>query len=241
MPPQLLTSFFRLVAVFLVFSFMNTPTGYTEPQAHLGRLEKISLPPDNPYTSIDIRENNEAMDALMGHDEIEKSVRIQKIIEHPEGFNPAVLFLLSYVLFQKGRKDEAMFWFYAGQLRARYDANRCADESAKTAVRDLNAKIGPYINPYAFQDLEKLKQTVAKVLEWDRMTPYLYDQRWINLHGMGAILSALKGQDEFKTGLDEDMSVPESQWEEIHRKTQEEYLAGFKEALKILEERKFGI
>ena len=64
MPPQLLTSFFRLVAVFLVFSFMNTPTGYTEPQAHLGRLEKISLPPDNPYTSIDIRENNEAMDAL---------------------------------------------------------------------------------------------------------------------------------------------------------------------------------
>lgn len=42
-----------------------------------------------------------------------------------------------------------------------------------------------------FKRLTKLEELVPKVVEWDRKTPYNYDHRWINLHGMDAMLSGL--------------------------------------------------
>jgi hypothetical protein len=203
----------------------------------LGHLEKLSLSADNPYAKIDVKESTEAVDILAGKDYAAKAGKAEQVLAHPEKYNPPVLYMLSYVLFQQGRKDEAMFWFYAAQVRGRYDANRCADLSARPAVQELNRKIGPYINPYAFQDLEKLKQTVVRALEWERTTPHLYDQRWINLHGTEATTSAMKSLSGAQIHEEPVMSLPESQWEEIHKKTLDEYMADFKEALGILKER----
>jgi len=38
-----------------------------------------------------------------------------------------------------------------------------------------------------------LKGTIDRVLAWDDSTPYRYDYRWINLHGLNAIHSGLGG------------------------------------------------
>ena len=226
-----------LIYSFLVLSFVRIQTAASQPEEKIGHLEKVSLSADNPYAKIDLKDNNEAMDVLIGSDPELKAAKADEVLAHPEKYNPPVLYMLSYVLFQQGRKDEAMFWFYAGQLRGRFDANRCADISARSAVAALNQKIGPYVNPYAFQDIDKLKATVAKVMEWDKATPHLYDHRWVNLHGMESMNWALKSLGGAKLDPAPVMSLPESEWEDIHRKTQEEYMSGFKEALEILKER----
>ncbi|MCB0375557.1 MAG: hypothetical protein KDD04_06530, partial [Sinomicrobium sp.] len=162
--------------------------------------------------------------------------QISEIIQNAENYAPPVFYLMSFALFEDDQKDDAMFWFYAGQLRGRYDANRCADKSAGAAISELNAQFGPAINRYAFQNLDKLEEIVSKVLHWDRITPHNYDHRWINLHGMEAMVSLLEIQEGKTTTEDIVMSRPESEWEEIFRQTQETYLTGFKEALKMMQE-----
>jgi hypothetical protein len=77
--------------------------------------------------------------------------------------------------------------------------------------------------------LAKLEELVPQVVEWDRKTPHNYDHRWINLHGMGAVMS---GQDVDNSGdKPAALSLPEEQWIEIEEETRVEYLAGFREAM----------
>lgn len=230
-----------LIYISLVLSLLNASPAFGQTEELYSHLEKLSLQTDSPYARIDLKENNEAMDALIGDDSARQAAMVEEILAHPEKFNPPVLYMVSYVLFKQGRKDEGMFWFYAGQLRGRFDANRCADVSARSAVQDLNEKIGPYVNPYAFEDLDKLKQTVAKVMAWDEVTPHLYDQRWINLHGTDVTASALKSLNGSAINAAPVMSLPEAEWAEIQRRTRDEYLSDFKEALEILKERQAAV
>jgi hypothetical protein len=137
-----------------------------------------------------------------------------------------VLYELSRTLFSLGQKDEAAFWFYAGQLRARFDANRCSDISARQAVAVLNQEYGTPINQYAFQDLSKLESLIHRVVEWDRSTPHNYDHRWINLHGLEATLSAMGEESSNKP-----LSLPSEQWETIAENTRKKHLENFEEVL----------
>lgn len=56
----------------------------------------------------------------------------QEMKAQPSKFTPVAYFILSHYLFNTARKREAMKWFYAGQVRARYDSERCADLSTHT-------------------------------------------------------------------------------------------------------------
>ena len=132
-------------------------------------------------------------------------------------------------MFQDGKKDEGAFWFYAGQLRARFDANRCADVSARQAVGVLNQTYGSLINQYALQDIPKLESLVSRVIEWDKVTPHNYDHRWINLHGMNAMMSGLSSKDA--PAAPATLSLPKDQWDSIAEKTRDHYLSGFKQAM----------
>ena len=76
--------------------------------------------------AIDLRSTEEAMAAMQGNDAAKKQSAVEMVKKHSENYAPPALFGLSKSLFEAGKKDDAMFWFYAGQLRARYDANRCA-------------------------------------------------------------------------------------------------------------------
>ena len=177
---------------------------------------------------IDVRLLNETVEILTkGTAEARQQV-IERIKAYPENFAPPVFYVLSAVLFNDGKKDEALFWFYAGQLRARFDANRCADVSAEGAVELLNDQFGPPINRYAFRDIPTLEKLVPRVVDWDQKTPHSYDQRWINLHGMGAMMSGLS----LSEAEQQEFSLPKEQWDEIAEKTRADYLSDFMEVLK---------
>jgi hypothetical protein len=181
----------------------------------------IPIEPIGVYKTIDVRLANDTIKAL--HDSKgEKRVQImQKITDEPENFAPPVLYFLSSLLFEQGKKDEATFWFYAGQLRGRIDANICADKSARAAIGELNQRFGMPINQYSFKDIPKLTNTVNQVLAWEEKTPCTYDRRWINLHGMNAVTGETNSP----------LSAPKEQWEAIRKSTRDDYRSSFYEAL----------
>lgn len=189
-----------------------------------GLAENVTVKPQGAYATIDTSRATQTMRALA--DPAQRPAIVDAVQAHPENYEPPVLFALSQALFADGKKDEGAFWFYAGQLRARFDANRCADESARSAVGVLNNNYGPPVNQYMFKDLAKLEALIPKVVEWDRKTPHNYDPRWINLHGMNAMLSGMDGGKS-----DETMSLPASEWDAIAEKTRKDYLSGFQEAM----------
>ena len=182
--------------------------------------------PQGALAEIDTRLARETMRALQEGGADEKAKAVDAILASPDRFAPPVLYLLSNVLFERGDMDEAAFWFYAGQLRARVDANRCVDPTARQAVSVLNNEYGPPINRYAFKDIPKLEALIPRVVEWDKTTPRNYDHRWINLHGMDAILST-----SGPPGPDASLSLPPEQWERIDDTTRADYLDGFRKAM----------
>lgn len=94
-----------------------------------------------------------------------------EILNDPKALTePALMFSPAYFLMVHGRKDESVFWFYAAQLRFRYQAAiKQGDYGQVLSVMLMT--VGPSINNYAFLDTAKLSNTIDRVLEWDRVTP----------------------------------------------------------------------
>ncbi|WP_298438833.1 hypothetical protein [Geobacter sp.] len=84
----------------------------------------------------------------------------------------ATICLMAYRLFLLGERDEAVFWFYAGQLRLRYYLGIYKGDPTAAGVLDAVVEtFGPPINQYAFGDIPKLAKTIGDVLAWDEKTP----------------------------------------------------------------------
>lgn len=91
-----------------------------------------------------------------------------EIVNHPANLKePLQLFSAAFVLFQNGRKDEGVFWFYAAQLRTRQQIVLEQGDRGQLLTIMLMT-MGPFINNYAFQNTENLNRILDRVLEWDR-------------------------------------------------------------------------
>lgn len=189
----------------------------------------IEVKPDNIYKEIDVARHNNAIAILSCEDKVLKVQIVLDILANPNYYNPPVLYALSKELFSERKKDDACFWFYVGQLRARYDANLCMDNTAKGAVSNLTRMYGEEINKYAIKNLDELEITVQKVVDFVKNNDENYDHRWINLHGMDAMISGLD-----TNSVPKELSQPKEKWAEIKLKTIEDYHANFREALESM-------
>ena len=59
------------------------------------------------------------------------------------------------------RPAEAAVSYYAGQLRARYDATRCTDPSAAAALGLLRDRYGEPVNRWAFADPRRVRRAAV--------------------------------------------------------------------------------
>jgi len=101
----------------------------------------------------------------MSPEQIEKGIEKQ---------HPAAYYILAEKLLASGQKDEAVFWFYAGQLRFRFHiaANPNLTPSGDPALlASFNEVLGVPINQYAYGNLKALHATIDRVLAWDKDTP----------------------------------------------------------------------
>lgn len=178
--------------------------------------QNIEVTPKGIYKEIDVAEQNKMIEKLT--DSLSWKDAAMIVSQNPNKYSPPVLYVLAAMLFEDAKQNEAMYWFYLAQLRARYDANRCADETARQAITILNNGFGPPINEYAFKHTDQLKITIANVVKFVQENEELYDNRWINLHGMDAMIGSLSSNKK-KTEL----SFPKKDWPKIKKETVDGY------------------
>ena len=124
-------------------------------------------------------------------------------IEHQ---HPVAALELSKRLWEAGRKDEAVFFFYLGQLRfrARLLANPNGDPTGGRVLFDaLMSAMGPPINQYAFGDIPALLATIDRVIAWD--------------DGHADDYAPLRTREEAKAGLKKMRADVVSRQDEIRR------------------------
>lgn len=76
-------------------------------------------------------------------------------------------------LFGEGKKDEAIFWFYVGQLRYRFHlkANPNLDPGGDPALfGSLSATVGQKLNEYAGGNVKDWVKAIDRALQWDADT-----------------------------------------------------------------------
>ena len=92
-----------------------------------------------------------------------------QIIASAETAHPAALYVLASKLMGAGRPDEAVRWFYIGQLRYRFhlmtDPPGVADE--RILFSALSESVGRSINEYAFGDVDGAVREIDAALAWD--------------------------------------------------------------------------
>ncbi len=106
---------------------------------------------------------------------------VDQLTRDVEHLHPLAMILLAKRLYDDGRKDEAVFWFYEGQLqwRSRFliypELNRGGDalsgESEAEMFERLIDSIKPDINQYASDDPPTFVKAIDRVLAWDAAHP----------------------------------------------------------------------
>lgn len=84
--------------------------------------------------------------------------------------HPVVLYAYAKRLFAEGKRDEAVTWFYAGQLRFRFHlaANPSLPRDGEPALMaSLNATLGRTLNEWAGGSPKDWADSIDKALAWD--------------------------------------------------------------------------
>ena len=100
-------------------------------------------------------------------------VALDELIRIVPDQHPSFYYVLAARLFQANRKDEAVYWFYAGQLRYRILLAchpNLAPDTEPALFGSLHETIGRQINEYASADPGAWVATMERALAWDAAT-----------------------------------------------------------------------
>lgn len=196
------------------------------PQVAQEPSQEISVQPQGEHEKLDLAGMTQAMNTLGGKDDVAKDALIEKIKAAPGDYAPPVFMLVALRLYELKDAEGAYFWYCFGRLRGSYDADRCADVSARQGIGLMTMEIDPQLTAYPKKmRTGDIVPFAKKIVKLDAETPCNYDHRWINLHGMGAFL-----------GGSQELSLPKSQWPGLHKKIMDRFLENAEE---YAEERRY--
>lgn len=96
---------------------------------------------------------------------------IEALTNDVEHLHPIAMFFLAKRLSDAGRMEDALFWFYEGQLRWRAHLAMNKDQMEADEYERLFSDIGPDINKFAARHIPIWLATIDKVLAWDTAHP----------------------------------------------------------------------
>jgi hypothetical protein len=93
---------------------------------------------------------------------------VAEVLAGADRAEPLSLMLAASRHFEFGAQDEAVLWFYAGQLRARYSPQVAGDNGQLVTISTMT--LGEGINAHAMRDIVKMIETIARAMQWDEKT-----------------------------------------------------------------------
>lgn len=87
--------------------------------------------------------------------------------------HPASYYLYASRIFNEGRKDDAVVWYYVGELRYRFllEARPSLEREESTVFNTMHSTVGGMINQYAAGDLNRWIGQIDEALAWDEANP----------------------------------------------------------------------
>ncbi len=168
------------------------------------------------YATIDMRAAQDIMHRLASRTSGTRWPAIHEVLKNPESQIPPVLYALANAI-AEDKTEEAVFWYHVARIRAVYDAFRCRDVSARHAVTLLGKQLSLTLRSAQFYQRGNLVAIAQRAIEWDSKHPRNYDHRWIALFGNVA-------KDSPGTDPAEAVSVPESEWPALLKRTHDAHL-----------------
>lgn len=115
--------------------------------------------------------NLPATERMLSCDRAVAKAAAREVLKDPDGIKePLNWFAPAMALFRSGEREEALFWFYAAQLRTRYQLVFEQGDRGQLLTVMLMTVGGP-INNFGYQNPELLVSTYDHVLKWDQTTP----------------------------------------------------------------------
>lgn len=147
---------------------------------------------------------------------------------------PLMLMLAATHLARAGKMDDAVFWFYAGQLRARYSLKLKGENSQLVQIFTM---VGTPINMHAQRDIVGMGRTIDRVLAWDAQTvaawagahghdpadPTLAADRLRARQGLQGLMAELNGKRAHYEQLARDWKSPEQEQREYAERIQRRF------------------
>lgn len=202
-----------------------------------GTTRHVEVVATGEYASINMQSMMDIMKTLQRTTGHENDALMAEVERQPGSYVPPVLMALGIVHFRQGHTPEALFWFNAGRLRAMYDAARCTDLTARSAVPALIYGTPKELIQSQFEDVTRFRGIVDRVVKWDETAPQNYEYRWINFHGLGAMNSALGNTKEPAGPL----TVSPDQWDALAKQTRQEFRSGVEKMIEQYQEYKKSI
>lgn len=171
----------------------------------------VAIDAQDEYAQIEVEPSRSAMERLRSPDAAERSRVIDEVLAQPSRYNPAVLMAMSAAVFEQGKQEQGTFWYILGNTRAVADAQILTDRTAVPGLMTLRAVFGQPLKAYLIAHPDVEWAQTQRAVEWDRTHPVQYDRRWLSLHGMRAVQSALSAQEGQPDDVDE-ITVPQEKW-----------------------------
>lgn len=131
-----------------------------------------------------VAENNRIFFTLIEGKEKAQQKITDTILKNPNNFIPPVLFAMSQVIFNDGKKKKALFWFLVAQIRAKYDANLSREDLQHYAHKVISLyedEFGQSIKKYAAQHVFQLEKVIRNAIRFIKENKSNYNHRWIFL------------------------------------------------------------
>jgi len=100
-------------------------------------------------------------------------IALDELIRIVPDQHPSFYYILAQRLFAAGRRDEAVFWFYAGQLRYRIRLTchpELAPDTEPALFGAMSEEVGRPINEYAAANPDAWANAVERARNWDAET-----------------------------------------------------------------------
>ncbi|MFN0021278.1 MAG: hypothetical protein ACKVP0_23765 [Pirellulaceae bacterium] len=174
----------RTLTTSLILGVFLAAFGFSQDQGESGKVEKPAIPVYiTPYYNseglkISVGEHSKELAGADAKTILQLSAKLKK---QKDKLRAEVMYVAAIRLYDLGHKDEAVYWFYSAQYRARVFSSildkdkigSIGDEpfELKQAYNSFNQLSGTYINGYAFGELGKLETTLSKVVEESKSIP----------------------------------------------------------------------